>query len=93
MLRRKGAHREMEHVAGCTACIITLECGTEMESDRIFLKADGDSCKATGATRLDLALADPLAAIFQLIKSDDDLPQFPPSPKRESSSQRKRASS
>ena len=67
----------MEHVAGCRACIITLECGTEMETDRIFLKADGDSCETTGATRLNLTLADPLAAIFNLINIDDDLPQFP----------------
>ena len=77
VLRRKGAHREMEHVAGCRACIITLECGTEMETDRIFLKADGDSCETTGATRLNLTLADPLAAIFNLITHRRRPPPIP----------------
>ena len=38
-----------------------------MESDRIFLKADADSCETTGATRLNLTLADPLAALVTLI--------------------------
>ena len=76
-LRSNGAHRTMDQVPGCRTCIITLECGTELESDRLYLKADSTSCAKTGARRLDLELSTPLAELFQLISVDDVLPQFP----------------
>ena len=47
-------------VKGCKVCIITLDCGTELESDSLTLKSDRASCNATGAQRLDLQLDPPL---------------------------------
>ena len=46
----------------CKVCIITLDCGTELESDSLTLKSDRASCNATGAQRLDLQLDPPLYA-------------------------------
>ena len=76
-LHTDGGHRTMDHVQGCRACVITLECGTELETDRLYLKADSASCEETGARRLDLKLSTPLAELFQLISVNDTLPQFP----------------
>ena len=52
---------------GCTVCIITLACGTELTTDTLFLKADATSCSATGARRLSLTLSTPLADLFSYI--------------------------
>ena len=63
-------------IPGCRACIIILACGTELESDNLFLKADSSSCNATGARRLELTLAPPLADLFRHLPLTAALPDF-----------------
>ena len=68
--------RQLTKVPGCRACILTLACGTELESDSLSLKADASSCNATGARRLDLALAPPLANLFDYLPLNRRLPDY-----------------
>ena len=68
--------RQLTKVPGCRACILTLACGTELESDSLSLKADASSCNATGARRLDLALASPLANLFDYLPLNRRLPDY-----------------
>ena len=63
-------------VPGCTSCIITLACGTELQSEYLFLKADHTSCNSTGARRLDLQISPSLIALFNHLPSL----KIPPTP-------------
>ena len=60
----RGTNRQL---SGCRACIITLACGTVVETDNLLLAADASSCNATGARRLDLNISAPLATLFSYV--------------------------
>ena len=63
----------LNRVKGCKVCIITLDCGTELESDSLTLKSDRASCNATGAQRLDLQLDPPLYAFRPQLTTFTDI--------------------
>ena len=60
----RGTTRQL---SGCCACIITLACGTMVETDNLLLTADASSCNATGARRLELNISAPLATLFSYV--------------------------
>ena len=60
----RGTKRQLPE---CRACIITLACGTVVETDSLLLTADASSCNATGARRLDLNISAPLATLFSYV--------------------------
>ena len=69
-------HGSISLLPGCRACILTLECGTKLESDNLHIKADAASCNATGARRLELEISAPLANLFSYVPLDKELPDL-----------------
>ena len=67
-------------VKGCKVCIITLACGTELETATLSLRADQTSCNLTGARRLDLQLPMPLQQFVPPPQAPLQLQDFIPPP-------------
>ena len=69
-------HGSISLLPGCRACILTLECGTKLESDNLHIKADAASCNATGARGFELEISTTLANLFSYVPLDKELPDL-----------------
>ena len=61
---------------GCKVCLLTLDCGTELSTDNLRIKADLKSCQRTPAKRVEVQLVDPLAHLLAEVPPLDLLPKY-----------------
>ena len=66
----------VKHHKGCKVCIITLECGHELEGNNVHIKSDLSTCKKTGARKLNIQLSPPLSRLFSKLPPLPNLPQI-----------------
>ena len=69
--------RTIHEWGGCQSCIVSLQCGRQMQSKNIKIVADMETCANTNATITDIKLADPLEKLFGLLPSLDNMPHVP----------------
>ena len=61
---------------GCRACVISLSCGTEVETPNLFIKADRASCAAVEARIANVTLVSPVNALFSMLNNSQDFPDL-----------------
>ena len=60
-------------VKGCKICLITVECGKQLSSEKIRIRSDLSSCAEVLPVKLDVALAEPMANLIGLLSTVDEL--------------------
>lgn len=68
--------QEMIRFPGCTICIVTLECGRQLQGPNIKIRSDLSSCQKTPAVKLTVKLPTPIQQLLSSIPQVDDLPYF-----------------
>lgn len=62
---------------GCKVCILTLPCGHQAEGPNIEMRSDLSSCNNIPEVKIDIQLAKPLADLFSLLPTIEDMPHMP----------------
>ena len=63
-------------VKGCRICLITLECGKELTGENFRNRSDLSSCAKVPPVKLDVELPKPMANLFSLLPTVDELPYY-----------------
>ena len=66
---------QREHM-GCRVCIITLDCGQQLQGEIIHLRSDLLSCEHEPKLRIDVKMMDPLSTMFSFLPPLEELPHF-----------------
>ena len=68
--------RDVRSRPGCRACVITLGCGSELESPNLLIKADRASCAQVQARSVNVTLASPVDELFRMLNNSHDFPDL-----------------
>ena len=63
-------------VKGCRICVITLECGKQLNGENIRIRSDLSSCAKVPPVKRDVELPQPMAHLFSLLPTVDELPYY-----------------
>ena len=63
-------------VKGCRICLITLECGKQLTGENIRIRSDSSSCTKVPPVKLEVELPQPIANLFSLLPTVDELPCY-----------------
>ena len=61
---------------GCNVCIITIQCGHEIQGPNIHLKSDLETCSKLPAARVNVELPSPLHDLFEDFPELDEFPHL-----------------
>ena len=65
-----------KRLPGCKTCVIELQCGTNIETRFMELRAHMFSCSNDTAVGIDVNLTDPLQPLFSKIPSLNEMPHI-----------------